>query len=84
MPQAYFSADVEAEGTDENGNSVDISGTYTRKVREKAHENALLTDADLQSFVQGDYSGNGFVLRINEQNAQFLLESQLIWLSKRE
>ena len=71
VPQAYFSVDVEAEGTDENGQTVNVSGTYSKKVREKAHENALLTDMDLQSFVRGDYSCNGFVLSVNERYAQF-------------
>lgn len=71
VPQAYFSVDVKAEGSDDDGNAVDISGTYTRKVRKQAHENALLTDADLQSFVSGDYSCGKFVLKISEQNAQF-------------
>lgn len=68
VPEAYYNLEVDAQGTDENGNVINLSGTYTRKVREKSHENALLAEKDRDSFVEGKYTCGDYTLEIQTES----------------
>lgn len=69
MPEAYYDIKITATYDDENGKTVDLTGVYTRKVREISYNNALLTDGDLKLFAEGAYTCGNHVLKIETENA---------------